>query len=60
MAHDAFLKARALEGTHHRRLRALLQDFLRECLAWEETHTLEGVALATEIRQAWDDVAGYV
>ena len=57
VAHDAFLAPRTHEGTQHRRLRTLLQEFLREATLWEETHTLEGIQLATSVKQAWEDVA---
>lgn len=55
--HDAFLLPRTLEGTHHRKLRVLLQEFLKEATAWEEEHTLDGIRWASEMAQAWDDVA---
>ena len=53
---DAFLVPRALEGTHHRKLRAILQDFLKEATAWEEEHTIDGIRWATQASQAWDDI----
>ena len=53
---DAFLVPRALEGTHHRKLRAILQDFLKEATAWEEEHTIDGIRWATQASQAWDEI----
>lgn len=53
---DAFLVPRALEGTHHRKLRTILQDFLKEATAWEEEHTMDGIRWATQASQAWDDI----
>lgn len=53
---DAFLVPRALEGTHHRKLRTILQDFLKEATAWEEEHTIDGIRWATQASQAWDDI----
>lgn len=52
---DAFLGARTQEGTHHRKLRALLQEFVREATKWEEEH-LDMVRWASQASQAWDDV----
>lgn len=54
--HDAFLLPRVYEQTYHRRLRGLLQDFMREATGWEEEHTLDGLRWATEAAQAWDDI----
>ena len=54
--HDAFLTPRALEGTQHRRLRTILQEFIKEATAWEEEHTFDGIRWATEAAQAWDDI----
>lgn len=54
--HDAFLLPRAAEQTHHRRLRALLQDFLKEAIEWEEAHTLDGIKWASEAKQIWEEI----
>lgn len=58
--HDAFLIPRTAEQTYHRRLRALLQDFLKEATAWEEEHTLEGIKWASDAKQTWEEISKYV
>ncbi|WFD45949.1 hypothetical protein GLX27_000576 [Malassezia furfur] len=55
--HDAFLIPRTAEQTYHRRLRALLQDFLKEATAWEEEHTLEGIKWASDAKQTWEEIS---
>ncbi|WFD31500.1 hypothetical protein MSPP1_002537 [Malassezia sp. CBS 17886] len=55
--HDAFLTPRTLESTFHRRLRTLLQDFVREATEWEEAHTLDGIRWATDAKTAWEQAA---
>ncbi|WFC98310.1 hypothetical protein MYAM1_001036 [Malassezia yamatoensis] len=57
-SHDAFLLPRSGEQTYHRRLRSLLQEFLKEAVAWEETHTLDGIRWASEAKQIWEEVDG--
>ncbi|KAI3627743.1 hypothetical protein CBS14141_001744 [Malassezia furfur] len=58
--HDAFLIPRTAEQTYHRRLRALLQDFLKEATAWEEEHTLEGIKWASDAKQTWEEISNVV
>lgn len=58
--HDAFLLPRTSEQTHHRRLRTLLADFVRETTEWEEVHTLDGIKWASDAKQTWEEMARYV